>query len=163
MGLLFSNGNMSICYEYPLFMVFWHGKTEPSCVDIIGKEFDKNVKSKQVVLLTILEKDADLNPPQEARKKLSDWLKNIEDRTSASSIVYEGTGFKKALVCSIVMTLKFFAGQNFDHMIHFDLIDSANWIDKETSNKGYRLRKEEVLGIVEKHRRVISKTVVKIF
>jgi len=84
-------------------------------------------------LLTIIEERAPA-PDGEARAKIADFLGQAE-YIKASGVAFEGSGFRAAMVRSIIAGLSMIARQPYPHRVFSNLTDTLDWLIPEFNER----------------------------
>ena len=84
-------------------------------------------------MLTIIEQHAPA-PDGQARAKLADLMRNA-DYIKASGVAFEGSGFRAAMVRSIIAGLSMIARQPYPHRVFSNLPDTLDWLIPELNQR----------------------------
>lgn len=94
----------------------------------VEKEFANGIG-----MLTIIEQHAPA-PDGEARAGLADLMRNA-GYIKASGVAFEGSGFRAAMVRSIIAGLSMIARQPYPHRVFSNLTDTLDWLIPELNDR----------------------------
>ncbi len=108
-------------------LIIWRVATFSNAVDLSQRTSEELARKYPggIGLLTIIEQSAPM-PPSEARSRIADFFASA-DYIKASSVAFEGTGFRAGAVRSVVAGLTMLARQPFPHKIFATLKEATDW------------------------------------
>jgi len=106
----------------------WRVETTMSGVLMLDKVFDAAAQQypSGVFLLTIVEPNAPV-PTPDVRKAMALMLTKWASRLLVSAVVHEGTGFRAAMVRSVVIGVAMLTKLPFRHKVFSTIDEAARW------------------------------------
>ena len=107
----------------------WRGATKPAAVPLVSRAVDEASRDGSglpVVLIGVVEADA-LFPDDDARKALSEGMRDAAKLIGASAMVFEGHGFKFSALRAIVAGLGLLARTSYPTDVFATPSAAAAW------------------------------------
>ena len=101
--------------------------------------------------LAIVESHAGTHMPSDVRSSLSSMLNQFEQSIAGSVVVFEGTGFRAAIVRSVVAAITLASRLDFPATVESDLRVAARWLVGKLPAGG-RLQPNELCDTVNQFR-----------
>ena len=99
--------------------------------------------------LVVAETGVGVNMPSDVRTALQTMLRDYQDAIFGSAIVFEGTGFRAAIVRSVVAAINLASRLEFPSTVQSDLASAARWL---VDNGGLRMSAADLVEVVRAFR-----------
>jgi hypothetical protein len=124
-----SNADCVIAAAEGVAVAFWLCHTNVEDVDELARAARRAQQgsTERVRLVQIVPQTA-VSPDARARAALAHMLRGLQGVVSHSVIVFEGEGFRAAMVRSIVTSIASLSNPGFPHRVFAQLPDAAAWM-----------------------------------
>lgn len=119
-----------------LLIVVWRKETRAPSVDAVSAVLGQLAKAhRDVALLQVIE-EAAAAPDVNARRAISNMLKQHGGGIRCSAVVYEGDGFRAATLRAVVTGIALLSKPIYPHVVFASTISAINWTARHYSHDG---------------------------
>jgi len=119
-----------------LLIAVWRTETRAPAVDRVSAVLGKLARThRDVALLQVIEEGATA-PDADARRAISNLLKQHGSVIRCSAVVYEGDGFRAATLRAVVTGIALLSRPLYPHVVFASTISAINWTARHYSHDG---------------------------
>jgi hypothetical protein len=119
-----------------LLIAVWRKETRAGAVDGVSAVLGELAQNhRDVALLQVIEEGA-LAPDPDARRAISNMLKQHGSVIRCSAVVYEGDGFRAATLRGVVTGIALLSRPLYPHVVFASAISAINWTARHFSQEG---------------------------
>jgi hypothetical protein len=119
-----------------LLIAVWRKETRAGAVDSVSAVLAQLARThRDVALLQVIEEGA-LAPDADARRAISNMLKQHGGVIRCSAVVYEGDGFRAATLRAVVTGIALLSRPLYPHVVFASSISAINWTARHYSHDG---------------------------
>lgn len=137
-----------------VFILLWRKETTLTAVAMFDSAFSRFAArtEEKLGLITIIEEDASL-PSNAARQALAQYLSKQAGRLAASAVIFEGNGFRSAMVRGAVTGITILARQPYPHRIFSSVEEGVSWLISEgRAAAGWDYAREQLVLAIRRFR-----------